>query len=84
MQRRQEKKVHTFQLGDVTVGLDTWPLAPTYVELEGPSEAALKKTASQLGLEWTDAVFVNALEVLEQYFHIPASTYRYYTFDRVE
>lgn len=84
LHREQEKRVHTFQLGNVTVGLDSWPQAPTYVELEGPSESAIRSAADKLGLDWEDAVFENALKVLEDHFHLPVSTYRHYTFDRVE
>lgn len=83
LDREQEKRVHTFQLDDVTVGLDTWPNASTYVELEGPSETAIRLAAQQLDLDWNGAVFENALKVLEDHFHIPVSTYRHYTFDHI-
>jgi adenylate cyclase class 2 len=39
--RHQQKLRHTFRVGEVVVDIDTWPLIPTYVELEGPSEEAL-------------------------------------------
>ena len=40
--RRLEKYRHTFELGDVTVDIDTWPKIPVYMEVEGPSVDSLK------------------------------------------
>jgi adenylate cyclase, class 2 len=84
LDRVEEKRVHTFQLGDVELGFDTWPQAPTYLELEGPSESALREAANQLGLDWKTSIFENALKILENHFALPVSSYTYYTFDRVE
>ena len=84
MDRAQEKVRHKFQLGDVTVDIDTWPKIPTYVELEGPSEDAIKQSAEVLGFDWTKAVFGTAALVIERIYKLPISSYRYYTFDRVE
>ena len=49
--RNQEKRRHKFLLGEVIVDIDTWPSVPTYVELEGPSEEAIKDAAEKLGFE---------------------------------
>lgn len=81
--REQEKKRHTFQLGEVTVDIDTWPQVPTYVELEGPSEEALKQAAKQLGLTWSEVILENAQRVIEKYYKIPISTYKYFTFSKI-
>lgn len=82
--RRQEKKRHTFHLGDVTVDFDTWPKVPTYLELEGPSEDALKKAAAELGLDWSKAIFENPRVVINKYYGIPVEQLRYFTFERIE
>ncbi len=82
--RRQQKKRHTFQLGDVTVDIDTWPRIPTYVELEGPSEDALKDAAKALSLDWKDANFHNARWVIENKYNIPVGKMTWFTFDRFE
>lgn len=81
--REQEKKRHTFQLGEVTVDIDTWPQVPPYVELEGLSEESLQQTAKRLGLEWNKVIFENAQRVIEKYYKIPIGTYKYFTFTRV-
>ena len=82
--RRQQKKRHTLTLGEVTIDIDTWPRIPTYVELEGPSEETLRKTAHDLGLDWKDAVTKDARWIIENQYNIPVGTMRWFTFDRFE
>lgn len=82
--REQEKKRQTYMLGEVIVDIDTWPKVPTYVELEGPSEDALKEAAAKLKLNWTDVVFEAPRFVIEKRYKIPFSKLHYFTFDKVE
>lgn len=82
--RHQQKKRHTFELGDVTFDIDTWPRIPTYVEIEGKSEQDLRDAADKVGLNWKDANLHNARWVIENVYKIPVGTLRYFTFDRVE
>jgi adenylate cyclase class 2 len=82
--RRQQKKRHTFELDGVTIDIDTWPNVPTYVELEGESESALRVVAKKLGFDWNTAVFHNAGWVLEKKYGIPIRTLKWFTFERME
>lgn len=82
--RIQEKKRHAFVLDDVGVDIDTWPKIPTYVELEGESEDALRAAAEKLGLDWGTVYFNSAREVIERVYGLPLTKYRYFTFDKVE
>lgn len=82
--RHQEKKRHTLHLDDVTVDIDTWPKIPTYVELEGPSEAHIKNLAESIGLDWNNAVFEDAGAVIENRYNIPVRSLSWFTFDRME
>ncbi len=82
--RVQEKKRRTFKFGEVTVDIDTWPRVPTYVELEGLSEAAIKEAGQKLGFDWSKAVFANSRMVLEQYYKIPVGKLRYFTFNKIQ
>ncbi len=82
--RHQQKKRHAFKLNGVSIDIDSWPMIPPYVELEGESEEDLKKVAKLLGLEWEKADFHNARWVIENVYNIPVSTFRYYKFDRCE
>lgn len=53
----QETKRETWKLGNVEVVLDEWPWIDPFVEIEGPSEQAVRDTAQKLGFEWQDALF---------------------------
>ena len=82
--RHQQKKRHSFKLDDVTVDIDSWPMIPAFVELEGDSEDDLKKVAKKLDLDWKDADFHNARWVIENIYNIPVGTFKWYTFERYE
>jgi adenylate cyclase class 2 len=82
--RHQQKKRHSFKLGEVIVDIDTWPKIPTYVELEGPGEKILKEIALNLGFNWQKAVFEDAKTIIEKRYNIPVGTMRWFTFERCE
>ncbi len=82
--RTQEKKRHSFKKDNVIVDIDTWPQVPTYLEIEGPSEHALKNTAELLGLNWADAIYENAGNLIEKYYGLKVSTMSKYTFDEIK
>ncbi|HLC44859.1 MAG: hypothetical protein A2722_03590 [Candidatus Doudnabacteria bacterium RIFCSPHIGHO2_01_FULL_50_11] len=80
--REQEKRRHSFVLDQVMIDIDTWPQVPTYIELEGESEAALKAVAEKLGLDWSKKVVGTAGKVIEEHYGIPVRSYQYFTFTR--
>jgi adenylate cyclase class 2 len=53
----QESKRETWTLGGTEVVIDEWPWLAPYIEIEGESEAAIKKVAEKLGLSWNDVLF---------------------------
>ncbi len=82
--RHQQKKRHSFQLGEVVADIDTWPRIPTYIELEGPTEESLKQVATKLNLDWRNVVLENARLVIENRYHIPVGNMKWFTFDKFE
>ena len=82
--RHQQKKRHTFKLNGVAFDIDTWPMIPTYVELEGNSEDDLKSAAKIVGLDWNKVEFHNARWVIENVYNIPVGKMKWFTFDRFE
>lgn len=52
----QENKRCQYRLGDVEIEIDSWPLIPTYLEIEGPSEEAVYETVEKLGFSKDDIV----------------------------
>jgi len=53
----QESKREVWRLDDCEVTLDEWPWIPQYVEVEGPSENAVRDVSAKLGLTYEAAVF---------------------------
>lgn len=52
----QETKRERWDFNGVEVTIDTWPWIPTFVELEGENEEAIKNTAAALNLDWSKAL----------------------------
>lgn len=82
--RHQEKKRHTYKLDGVTIDIDTWPQIPTYVELEGGSEDAIKDLAAKLGFDWNQGVFDTASGVIEKNYGLVVADLKHFTFGKVE
>lgn len=53
----QETKRELWQFENVEVALDEWPYLEPFVEIEGPSEEAVKKASSLLGFDYQNALF---------------------------
>lgn len=82
--RHQQKLRHTFALDGVVVDIDTWPRIPSYVELEGESEQAIRDVAEKLGFDWKNVVTDNPRKVIEGRYGIPVGTMTWFTFERFE
>lgn len=52
----QEKKREEWNKNGVEITIDTWPWIPPFIEIEGSDESSVKKIASELGLNWDDAL----------------------------
>lgn len=64
----QETKREVWRHGDVEVMLDEWPWVEPFVEIEGPSEQAVRETAEALGFDWEYAVYGGVASVyVEKY-----------------
>jgi len=53
----QESKRETWKLDGTEVVIDEWPWLNPYIEIEGESEAGIKKVAEKLGLSWDNVLF---------------------------
>jgi adenylate cyclase class 2 len=65
--RKGEKFRHTFELGDITIDIDTWPKIPVYAEVEGLSIESVKNGSQQLGFDWEKRFDGDAREVFIHY-----------------
>ncbi len=64
----QETKRETWKHGDVEVTMDTWPWVPTFVELEGPTEESVRKTAANLGLDWEKGLYGSVEPIYQMHY----------------
>lgn len=55
--RYQQNYREEWQLDGLTYDFDTWPDLPTFLEVEGPSEEAVRTAVANLGLDYTEARF---------------------------
>lgn len=64
----QETYRETWMLDDTEICIDTWPWIPTFIEIEGPTEAAVWSVAEKLGFEKADAKF-GAVDTTYQHYY---------------
>lgn len=53
----QESKRELWELDGVDVTIDEWPHLEPFLEIEGPSEADVRKAAAKLKLDYSEAIF---------------------------
>lgn len=78
----QENKRTRYLLEDVEVDIDSWPLIPTYVELEGKSLEQVEKVATMLGFDLSTSVRYSAGVIYERHYGIKLRDYKIFTFDQ--
>ncbi|MDF3290150.1 class IV adenylate cyclase [Streptomyces silvisoli] len=61
--RYQENYREEWRYGEIVFDLDTWPGLPTFLEIEGPDEAAVRQAAGLLRLDYGDARFGSVDEI---------------------
>lgn len=81
--RHQEKKRHTFTLGNVVFDIDTWPRIPTYIEIEGPDEVSIRNAAEKIGLSWSAVEYTGPTQIIERYGY-KVREMKWFTFERFE
>ena len=61
--RYQENYREEWLWGEVAFDFDTWPDLPTFVEVEGPDEASVRRAAAAVGLDYSQARFGSVDEI---------------------
>ncbi len=79
--RYEENRRERWMFGDIVFDIDTWPLIPTYLEIEAPSWEAVEKAARDLGLSWETHIRSSANQVFKKY-GLDNHDYSVFTFDR--
>lgn len=63
----QEKKRTTYVLDNTEIDIDSWPLIPPYLEIEGESDEQINKIVQKLELSDKEMVSCNTAEVYKKY-----------------
>lgn len=63
----QEKNRITYDVNGVEVDIDSWPLIPTYVEIENDSTELIQSTIKKLGLQNHDVLSCNTADIYNRY-----------------
>lgn len=71
----QENRRCQYILNGVEIDIDYWPLIPTYLEIEGPSEEAVYNTIEALGLNREEAITKDVTSIYLDYGHDVESIY---------
>lgn len=66
----QEAYREEWELDGVEITIDTWPWIPSYVEIEGPSEASVQRIATRLGFDMSEALYGAVDEVYKVYYDV--------------
>jgi len=66
----QETKRESWKLGDVEIEIDEWPWSPPFMEIEGPTEEKVKNIATQLGFDWSTALYGSVEIVYQKYYDV--------------
>ena len=66
----QETKRIRYYLNNVEVDIDTWPMIPTYMELEGPSVEKVKELEDLLEVDKSKITTLYADEIAEQIYGV--------------
>lgn len=68
--RYQENYRESWRYKDVSIEIDSWPLIPPYLEIEGNTEEGVKEVSKLLGFNYNNAVFGSADEVYKSKYGI--------------
>lgn len=63
----QEKYRTTYDFEGVEIDIDSWPLIPTYIEIENDSEKVIESVIQRLGLGEKEIISCNTADVYKKY-----------------
>lgn len=69
----QENKRIQYILNDVEIDIDTWPLIPTYMEIEGKSEEEVINISKLLNVDETKITTLNCSDIYKNIYGIDIS-----------
>ena len=80
--RHQQKRRISYKLDGVGIDIDFWPKIPPYVEIEAPTLKEIETVARKVGLDMKNVCNLDALQVIQQVYHVDLSGVKEYIFDK--
>ena len=69
----QENKRIRYYLDEVEIDIDSWPMIPTYIEIEGKNEEEVRNTVKKLEIDDSKVTSLDVQSVYEQVYGIDIS-----------
>ena len=66
----QENKRITYMLDDIEFDIDSWPMIPTYVEIEGKNNAAVEEMIERLNLDTSKITTLDVTSIYKDIYGI--------------
>ena len=63
----QENRRHKFVYSDIEFTLDTWPMIPTFLEIEAKSEKEVNEGLELVGLKGKDSGHIGTIAIYDKY-----------------
>ena len=76
----QENKRIRYMLDDVEIDIDSWPLIPTYLEIEGKSIDDVKRIEELLEIDKEKITTLNCQSIYEEIYNIDVDSIKYLKF----
>lgn len=76
----QENRRHQLKYKGVEIDIDSWPLIPTYLEIEGESEAAIKEICSALDLDYSKSTTMDVTDIYKNVYGVDILSMKELTF----
>ncbi|MDR2395072.1 MAG: CYTH domain-containing protein [Endomicrobium sp.] len=67
---REENRRKKYYLDNVEIDIDTWPLIPSYLEIEGKDEISIKDACVKLGLDYANSCTFSTQYIYENIYKI--------------
>ena len=77
----QENKRIRYIYKDVEFDIDTWPLIPTYVEIEGDSVCKIEEVLKEFSYKEEDLTTLDVRSIYKKFYNIDEDSYKILTFD---
>lgn len=69
----QENRRIQYILDNVEIDIDSWPMIPTYMEIEGKSEEEILKVKKKLNIDEKKITMLNCIDIYKQIYKIDIS-----------